>query len=52
MAIGGIRVDDHGEEPEQIRFGDGSKEKKYHIELVSKVLTDSCEDLIGKPHSG
>jgi hypothetical protein len=50
MAIGGIRVlDDHGEEPEQIRFGDGSKgEKRYHIELVSKVLTDSCEDLIGK----
>jgi hypothetical protein len=50
MAIGGILVrDDNGEDVDEVRFGDGSKaEKRYHVELISKVLTECCGELTGK----
>jgi hypothetical protein len=50
VPIGGIKVvDDNGKDVDEARFGDGSRaEKRYHVELVSKVLTESCSDLSGK----
>lgn len=52
LAIGGILVrDENGTIVDEVRFGDGSKpEKRYHLELVSKVLTESCWTLTGKIH--
>ncbi|MBI5026310.1 MAG: hypothetical protein HZC12_06205, partial [Nitrospirae bacterium] len=36
-------------EGDEIKFSDGSKEKKrYHIELKSRVLTEKCDNLTGK----
>lgn len=50
ISVAGIRiVDDNGKDVREVKFGDGSKaEKRYHVNIASKVLIDFCSSLNGK----